>query len=466
MLKFDNFYQNRTRQNTKKVSDYQKHLYFWRILNDASMPKVKIPTVRFTLSQRRDGGETAYIQMYFHYAGKRLKYSTGEKVIPDGWDFKKQRALTTRKFPHGVDTNVALDRLAIHTMRIFRDTNLGNIEPHEFSKKLDVMMGYALESEPVATPTLLEFSEAFTNKYARDFPKNRSTWKTLFLTIKQLNGYAADKGVRLEFSEINNVFFSDLVVWLYAPPREYSRNYVAFVIKRLKMFMQKAFEAGLHDNRAYIGFKFTEIGSDEIALSFEDLQVLSKMDFTTNQRLDRVRDIFLIGCFTGQRYSDYNRIRPEHIIEEGGLKIISILTKKTGAKVKIPLYPILDRLLRKYDFDLPTKSLTNFNEDIKEVCRLAGFTDTILIKENRAGAEKEREVSRYTMITTHTARRSFATNFILAKIPIHLVMAILGHKTEAETRKYARISESQAAKGFSLEMEVLKNSPGAAYLFQ
>ena len=166
------------------------------------MPKVKIPTVRFTLSQKKDLGETAYIQMYFHYAGKRLKYSTGEKVIPEVWNFEKQRALTTRKFPQGVDINEALDRLANYTMRIFRDTNLGEIEPPEYTKKLNVLMGYERAADPVAPtvpPTLLEFAESFANKVASDNPKNRNTWKTLFLTLKQLRDYASDKGVRLEF---------------------------------------------------------------------------------------------------------------------------------------------------------------------------------------------------------------------------------------------------------------------------
>ena len=431
------------------------------------MPKVKgIPTVRFTLFSTKELSKLTYIHLYFHYRGKRLRYATGEKVCPAGWDFTKQRAVCNRKYPEGVDINATLNTLEELTRRIYRDTNLGDIAPADFSHELDVRMGY-VPKETIAPPqTLLNFSEEWITKYSTDHPHRRSTWKTLFLTLKQLKSYAAERGVRLQFSEINNEFLNDLIVWLYTPPRQYSRNYVAFIVKRLKMLMQKAFEQGLHDNRVYLGFKYNEIDSDEIALSFSDLNTIEQLDFSDNERLDRVRDVFLIGCFTGLRASDYKRIRPEHIIEESGIKVLSITTQKTGKKVKIPIFPILERLLKKYDFKIPNFSDNDFSRDAKEVCRLAGFTDKILLKINRGGSETEEEIIRYTKVTSHTPRRSFATNFILAKIPIHLVMAILGHKTESETRKYARISESQSAKSFSLEIESLKDSPDTEYLFK
>lgn len=431
------------------------------------MPRVKgIPNVRFTLHSTKDPLKKTYILLYFHYQGKRLKYTTGEKVCPDGWDFTRQRAISSRKYPQGVDINETLNKLENLTVSIYRSTNLGEIEPKEFSKELDIRMGYARREEGKAAPTLLTFTQDWVTKYSEQNPTKRSTWKTLFLTLKQLKDYASDKGVKLEFSEIDNEFLSDLIAWLYAPPRVYSRNYVAFVVKRLKMFMQKAYEQGLHDNRVYLSFKYTEIDSDEISLSFEEINAIAKLDLSANGRYELARDVFLVGCFTGQRFSDYSRIKPEHIVHEGGIKVISIVTKKTGSRVKIPLFPILEKILKKYNFKVPKIREDEYRPDIKEVCKLAGITENILIKENRGNQEREEEVPKYSKVTTHTPRRSFASNFILAKIPIHLVMAILGHKTEAETRKYARISESQAAQGFNLEVESLKDSPVAGYLFE
>ena len=49
------------------------------------------------------------------------------------------------------------------------------------------------------------------------------------------------------------------------------------------------------------------------------------------------------------------------------------------------------------------------------------------------------------MITSHTARRSFATNAYLADIPAISIMKITGHKTEAAFMKYIKISEEENA---------------------
>lgn len=431
----------------------------------------KIPSVRFILSQSKDKDRESYIHMYFHYAGgKRLKYSTGHKVYPGQWDTKRRRVIVTRNFPQAVDINEDLDRLSAYTMRIYRDTNMGEIEPGKFSRRLDVLMGYARPEPEEKGPTLLSFAESYVTKYAADHPQKRNTWKVMFLAVNQLKEYGIQNATDLEFSEITKAFFDEFILWLYAPPRQYSRNYVAGVIKRTKLFMQRAYEAGLHNNKQFLGVRMPEVPSDEIALFMDDLKKLSDLDLSKNKRLERARDLFLVGCFTGLRISDYGRIKPEHIVTENGLQLISIITDKTGAKVKIPLYPILEKLLTKYNFALPVmereSEKTIFNNDVKSICKLAGFTEKILIRENKAGHELEKEVLRYSKVSTHTARRSFATNFILLGVPIHYIMAILGHKTEAQTRAYARISQSMYAQGFSLEMEKLRSSPQAALLFE
>jgi integrase len=68
--------------------------------------------------------------------------------------------------------------------------------------------------------------------------------------------------------------------------------------------------------------------------------------------LERVKDLFLIGCFTGLRFSDFIRIEPENITEEGGAKYIEMLTKETSQRVVIPLKPIVTEILTKYGVGL------------------------------------------------------------------------------------------------------------------
>ena len=112
------------------------------------------------------------------------------------------------------------------------------------------------------------------------------------------------------------------------------------------------------------------------------------------------------------------------IIYKGDLKMITLMTEKTKARVTIP---ISDKLMTLLDMEYHTISLQKLNTYIKEACQIAG------IKE-------------WEQVSTHTARRSFATNAVLAGIDMHLIMKITGHKTESEFRKYVRVDDIMAAK--------------------
>ena len=52
---------------------------------------------------------------------------------------------------------------------------------------------------------------------------------------------------------------------------------------------------------------------------------------------------------------------------------------------------------------------------------------------------------KYELVSTHTARRSGATNMYIAVIPTLAIMKITGHKTEKAFLKYIKISEEENA---------------------
>jgi len=49
------------------------------------------------------------------------------------------------------------------------------------------------------------------------------------------------------------------------------------------------------------------------------------------------------------------------------------------------------------------------------------------------------------MVTTHTARRSFATNMYKMGIPSITIMAITGHRTETAFLKYIKVTPQEHA---------------------
>lgn len=162
---------------------------------------------------------------------------------------------------------------------------------------------------------------------------------------------------------------------------------------------------------------------------------------------ERARDLFLIGCYTAQRFSDYSRYRPEHIkTTSNGTKVIDIVTKKTKQRVIIPfLFPELDILLKKYNYKSPKTYEQDLNEQIKEVGKMANLTEDIIITERMGGKIQEKIYKKNELIKTHTARRSGATNlFKMGYAPLE-IMKITGHSSEAIFMKYIKVTKEENA---------------------
>lgn len=412
------------------------------------MPKVKVPQVRFTLFSTKEPKKPTYITLYFHYRGKRLKYSTGEKVCPEAWDFTKQRAKASAKYPEGTDINTTLVDLEKHTMAIFRENNLGQITPAEFTAELDRRMGFAPgpDDGPKA-PGLFAFieKELLPEKQAQP----RGTWKILQTVLSLLKQYAQERARGLDYGGIDHAFFSDFKVWLFAEPRQHSTNYAAKVVDVVKQFMREAQRRGYHTKTDYQNFSIKKEKTTKIALSFDELEALYRLDLSGNARLEKVRDLFLIGAYTGLRFSDFTRIRPEYIEEINGEKVLTITTKKTGQTVSIPLFPIPDALLRKYNYQTPSISNQKMNAALKELGQLAGMNEKMIVTSTRGGKRSEQVLEKWEKLATHVARRSFATNFYRKGVQAVVLMKITGHATERQFMQYIAIDGKMNALHFA-----------------
>ena len=71
--------------------------------------------------------------------------------------------------------------------------------------------------------------------------------------------------------------------------------------------------------------------------------------------------------------------------------------------------------------------------------------DDITTTITRGGKRVSSVVKKYQLITNHTARRSFATNLYLAKVPTLAIMKMTGHKTEKSFLKYIRVTSEENA---------------------
>jgi integrase len=161
------------------------------------------------------------------------------------------------------------------------------------------------------------------------------------------------------------------------------------------------------------------------------------LDLSKKPSLERVRDLFVIGCTTGLRISNYNKIKRQDIFEN---EIRVPDAKDPNKQLVIPLNPISKQIFEKYDFNLPSISTQKFNEYVKSVFEEAEF-DFEIKKTTKVGSVvSENFVPFFKRISSHTARRSFITIMKNEKVPDKIIMSITGHKSLEVFNKYYKPS--------------------------
>lgn len=224
----------------------------------------------------------------------------------------------------------------------------------------------------------------------------------------------------------------------------YRQSTVRNFYRKTVSALRKAQKAGYRTNLdPFSEFNVSDEDSCAVYLTLPELERIE--DLSLNRDSAQVRDIFLIGCFTALRYSDYSRLSEDNFSDG----MLHIKTRKTGAYVTIPVHPVIHRIIERnkgYGFLKYNNSQQNFNKVIKNVCKKAGITQKILIERTEGFKVVRKLVPKYQLISTHTARRSGATNMYLAGIQPFRIMLITGHKTETAFYRYIRIQKEENAR--------------------
>lgn len=271
-----------------------------------------------------------------------------------------------------------------------------------------------------------------------------STLKTYRSTHTLLTEYAGRK--RLSFDNINLDTYTDIVN--YFTKENNKLNTIGKHIRIIKLIMRAAREEGLHHNSEIDrkAFRVMRVPVYNVYLTEEELRRLANLKLKDKPVLDLVRDIFLVGCYTAQRFSDYSRLTPDMIRTlTGGTKVIELIQQKTGEKVIIPIKPELDKILKKYKYKLPHVWEQKLNQHIKDIAADAKITEPIQMEASKGGMIVKTSVAKNLLIKTHTARRTGCTNMYLAGVPILNIMKVSGHKTDREFLKYISVTKEETA---------------------
>ena len=253
-----------------------------------------------------------------------------------------------------------------------------------------------------------------------------------------------EKGKQILLTDLNNDTLTEFIVFLRSKynlnDNTLYRNFGFF-----KTFLNWCIKKGVNVPLAFKDIKISPFETDDIALTELDLDTLTELEL--DERLEKHRDLFLIGCYSGQRYSDYS------VFEKSDVQGDMIIKRaeKTETHSFIPLHPKLKRLLDKYDWNLNSISSQKFNPNIQKICKKAGFTEEI---KNTVyyGAKKEVVIKqRWQMVGSHTARRTFITIAAEKSMPDHIIMSITGIRDPKTLNKYKKINkESITASAFKI----------------
>ena len=261
--------------------------------------------------------------------------------------------------------------------------------------------------------------------------------------------YSKSINKKLRFEDITIDFRNDFVKYLKTTKHEkgdyYKPNTIARIFKNVKTWMRVAYDKGLTHNNDFKkkAFGVQKDDADTVYLKEEEITQMYNTDLSGSPRLEKVRDVFVIMCCTGIRYSDYRLLKKENILPSG---LIRVITKKTKTPVEIPMHDRIIEIMKKYNGEFPpAPSNQKFNDYMTEVIKVAKLDRDVVISETRGTMTSNKTMKLSTLVTAHTARRSCATNMFLAGVPTLSIMKITGHKSEKVFLKYIRVTQEENA---------------------
>jgi integrase len=303
---------------------------------------------------------------------------------------------------------------------------------------------------------LLSLGDAF-EMYIEDAKANRNGIKIAPSTVKVItNSYNHTKYLRMHtilLSELDMDWYYEFVERSEQSGRNgepLSMNYISTQIKKIKRVLRYAEDNGHCVHSAYksSSFKAPQETASEIYLNEEELSQIRAQELHSEQySLALTRDLFMIGAYSGLRVSDYNRLTNDNLHSHNGSEMLEVRCQKTKSVVVIPLHQVTKSILKKYDGSLPpSQNEQVMNRNLKVLGRLCGMDGEIVVETTKGGRMTSYKRLKYEMIKTHTARRSFCTNAYLLGMDSLDIMALSGHKTEANFLKYIKVTGKERAK--------------------
>ena len=351
--------------------------------------------------------------------GKRIYFSTGKHVPAADWNKEKQAVKGKSEEAQLINGYLIQLRNKIYqkeiellqkgyliTAELLKEAITDKVEALNEKTLLDVLNEHnterkAMVGKTVAPATYWVFE--YTGRLFKEFIQQKYERKDLYLR------------------EINLGFIQGFHAYLLGE-KKMGQNSCTKHLKFLKKLLNLAVASSYISYNPVNAYKVEREPVEVDFLNEEELRKIINFD-TPLPRLERAKDMFLFGCFTGLSYIDIKTLTPEHFEKDSTGRIwIKKRRVKTGVLSRIPLLPIAKLILDKYKGGeklLPIQDPADINKYLKDIAILCGINKRICF---------------------HTSRHTFASTVTLANnISLEVVSKMLGHTNTRMTAHYAKL---------------------------
>lgn len=358
----------------------------------------------------------------------RVRCSTGLKVKIENWDAAKQRPLA----------NDAINKKIISKLNqieslINSDTETSILTTEWLKNIVDVVNGKIKADDKFLF--LNACSQYIQSKELKLAKNTIASYNRVFALLTEFIG-----NDRPQIKDIDKIFMLNFESWLKTA-KNISSNTAVQHTRFIIIILNDCVDNGLEVSklRKYKETPTKRHKREIVRLDRLELQKIKDLQ-DLPQHLENSRKWFLVGCEVGQRANDLLSITPANISNNR----LRLRQQKTGKDVVVPLNSETLDILKEF----PKKcDIITLNRNIKTLCTLAKIDALVLKKAKEGNVEVLKEVPKYEAVSTHTMRRSYASNYYTL-IPTALILSVTKHATETQLIEYIGLSDDEVADAY------------------
>lgn len=361
------------------------------------------------------------------YLEQRIQFSTGLFINPKFWNSKHQKIEPPNEENDFINTQLSLIKSKINKVFLLLQVQENSFTVNDIYR---LYKGVKLRKEY----NVIEYFEHHLNKLKKliGIDIKQVTWDKSYYVKNNVKSFILWKFQQkdIPLSKLKLQFLDDLEYYLKVEKKQ-KQITVNKTIQRFRNPIKVAVAEGYLDKDPFMLHKTKMVRNEVVYLSVKELKKLEKHEFT-QARLQQVKDWFVFSCYTGLAYNELKNLLKKHIvIGFDGQLWIEMLRQKTQKNIKVPLLPKAKKLIDKYATDesdviFPMISNQRYNSYLKEIASILGICKRL---------------------TSHTARKTFATTVLLYNdVPMEIVSELLGHSNMKITQEhYGKIVQKKVS---------------------